>query len=640
MLTAGEVLGPYGPLSTAIANFKSRPQQQEMANSIADALASYRILIAEAGTGTGKTFAYLVPALLSGKTIVLSTGTKTLQDQLFYRDLPTVRRALGVGVRVALLKGRANYLCLQRLHISSEDATVRPFEHANALQRVQTWARVTLSGDISEVVDVAEDAPIWPHVTSTLDNCLGQDCPLYADCHVVAARRRAQEADIIIVNHHLLFADMTLREEGFGEILPGVHGFIIDEAHQLPDLASQFFGISSSSRQLLELRRDTLKAMHSEAYDMQSLSDTLDLIEHSVDDIRHALGSLVRRTPWHEANNNPALALLWDSILQHLARLVSELNLAAVRGKALDNCAKRARELLQRWELLTTSTATTDHVHWLETTARTFSIHRTPIDPGNLFRSHMEAYKAAWIFTSATLAVGGDFSHFSTRIGLEQPPTVTWDSPFDYQRNALLYVPTMLPEPNTAAYVAAMIEAAVPVLEASEGRAFVLFTSHRALQLGAELLKKRVPYPLFIQGTMPRAELLRQFCNTSHAVLLGTGSFWEGVDVRGPALSCVIIDKLPFAAPDEPILRAKIELLRRNGGNPFRAYQLPQAVISLKQGVGRLIRDENDRGVLMLCDPRLYTKSYGTLFLESLPPMRRTRELAEVERFFAEIKHL
>lgn len=639
MLTAAQVLGPHGPLSNAIANFKARPQQQQMAEAIAQALADGQMLVAEAGTGTGKTFAYLVPALLSNKTIVISTGTKTLQDQLFYRDLPRIRDAMAIGVRVALLKGRANYLCLERLSMISEEAKMRPFEHANALYRIESWARMTARGDISEVIDVAEDAPIWPYVTSTLDNCFGQECPQYTDCHVVAARRLAQEADIIVVNHHLLFADMTLREEGFGEILPGVHGFIIDEAHQLPDLAAQFFGVSSSSRQLLELTRDTLKAMRSEAYDVQSLSDTASIVEQDIQDLRHALGDLSRRIPWHEANKNPNLALICDCVLQHLALLAFELELAAPRGKLLDNCANRAKELLQRWQLLT-ATATSDYVHWLETTVKTFTIHRTPIEPGNLFRSHMERYNAAWIFTSATLAVAGDFSHFTARMGLEQPRTALWDSPFDYARNALLYVPAILPEPNTAAYLPAVIEAAIPVLQASEGRAFVLFTSHRALQLGAALLKKSVSYPLFVQGTMPRAELLRQFCSTPQAVLLGTGSFWEGVDVRGPALSCVIIDKLPFAAPDDPILRAKIELLQNNGGNPFLAYQVPQAVISLKQGAGRLIRDEHDKGVLMLCDPRLYGKSYGKLFLESLPAMHRTRKLAEVEDFFAQIKTL
>lgn len=638
MLTASDVLGPHGLLSVAIPHFKPRLQQQEMANVIADALANGHVLIAEAGTGTGKTFAYLVPALLAGKTIVISTGTKTLQDQLFHRDLPTVRRALGIGVQVALLKGRANYLCLQRLQVISEEVKLHPFEHARALQRIEDWARITTRGDISEVIDIAEDGPIWPYVTSTPDNCLGQDCPLYADCHVVAARRHAQEADIIVVNHHLLFADMTLREEGFGEILPGVHGFIIDEAHQLPDLASQCFGTSSSSRQLLELTRDTAHAIKNEAYDMQDLVDKTIAVENAVHDVRHALGDLARRTPWHEVNaQNPALEVLWGNILQHLARLAEALDIAAVRGKALDNCAKRAKDVLQRWGVLT-ATATDDFVHWLETHARTFSIHRTPIEAGNLFRSHMEAYKAAWIFTSATLAVGGNFTHFNERMGLDRPHTAIWDSPFDYANHALLYVPSLLPEPNTAAYMPAVIEAAIPVLQASEGRAFVLFTSHRALKFAAELLKKRTPYPLFVQGTMPRAELLRQFCNTPQAVLLGTGSFWEGVDVRGAGLSCVIIDKLPFAAPDDPVLRAKIEWLKRNGGNPFQTYQLPQAVITLKQGVGRLIRDENDRGVLMLCDPRLYTKFYGKIFLDSLPPMRRTRELADVENFFSEIE--
>lgn len=635
MLTPTELLGPDGPLARRIDGFAPRIQQQEMAEAVADALANYEVLITEAGTGTGKTFAYLVPALLSGKKVIISTGTKNLQDQLFHRDLPIVRAALGVPVSVALLKGRANYLCLHRLETTEAEGRFRTREQAQELIPIRVWSGRTQSGDIAELTEIAEDSPTWAQVTSTADNCLGQECPSYADCHVLKARRAAQEADVLVINHHLLFADMALRDEGFGELLPGANALILDEAHQLPEIASNFFGTSLGSRQLLELARDTRVEQVKEAGDMGELTLAAEHLEKAARDVRLALGLDNRRGAWSEFTNDTAVNDALRMLQERLDSLCAVLETAAVRGKGLENCWKRAVELSERLAGLT-DTAPDDHIHWYETYTRTFTLNLTPIDIADTFRSHMRGQKCAWIFTSATLAVNDSFEHFARRLGLQDAVERRWSSPFDFARLALFYVPVNMPEPAEKNYTASVVTAALPVLEASMGRAFMLFTSHRALQEAAELLQDKIDFPLLIQGSMPRRELLERFRVLGNAVLLGTSSFWEGVDVRGAALSCVIIDKLPFASPGDPVLQARLAALREQGANPFTDYQLPHAVISLKQGVGRLIRDVNDRGVLMLCDPRLLSKSYGRIFLDSLPPMARTRKLESVQRFFAQ----
>ncbi len=628
-----ELLGPHGPLAQHIPGFAPRVPQQEMAHAVAEALHNDSVLISEAGTGTGKTYAYLVPALMSGKKIIISTGTKNLQDQLYHRDLPVVRNALGVSVRTALLKGRANYLCLYRLEMAELDGRPRTREERTALHGIREWAGRTRSGDIAEYVDLPEDSTLWFDATSTSDNCLGQECPSFTDCHVVKARRAAQEADLVVVNHHLLFADMALKDEGFGELLPGANAFIIDEAHQLPEVASNFFGSVFSSRQLLELADDTVTEHLREAGDMQELPTTADALKKAALDLRLAFGLQTRRLPWSEVSSMPEVAATLQQLHTALTALHTALKPAAVRGKGLESCTQRAEELRQRLDAFT-STAQENHVQWLETYTRSFTLNRTPLDIAPIFQAHMQARKCAWIFTSATLAVGDSFEHFSQRLALQGAITKRWDSPFDFARNAVFYAPPDLPDPNSAAYTAAVVEAALPVLEASRGRAFMLFTSHRALQEAWTALQGRVDYPLLMQGSSPRGELLERFRALGNAILLGTSSFWEGVDVRGPALSCVIIDKLPFAALGDPVLQARLDTLRRAGGNPFMDYQLPAAVIMLKQGVGRLIRDVNDCGVMMICDPRLFTKPYGQTFINSLPPMRRTRKMENVQKFF------
>jgi ATP-dependent DNA helicase DinG len=635
MLSIPELLGSDGPLAQHIAGFAPRTQQQEMAEAVRQTLADNGLLMAEAGTGTGKTYAYLVPALLSGKKVLISTGTKNLQDQLFHRDLPTVAKALGVSVPLALLKGRANYLCHHRLQLTESEGRLVPAQQ-DQLARIRSWLARTDSGDINELSEVPEGAPIWPRVTSTTDNCLGSECPVFSDCFVVKARKAAQAAEVLVVNHHLFFADMALRDEGFGEVLPGVNAFIFDEAHQLPEVASNFFGLNLSGRQLLDLGRDTLVEAHAEAPDVKQAADLAAALERAVQDFRLALGVDVRRAPWALVQNETALATALASLRRALADLEALLEALAERGKGLERCWRRCLELQARLGEFEDGVEQAQ-IQWFETHSRGFVLHLTPLDISDTFRAYVDGQKSAWVFTSATLAVGDSFQHFARSLGVEDARSRRWDSPFDFAQQALLYVPTAMPEPNSRGYTEAVVAAARPVLAASGGRAFLLMTSHRALRQAAELLRDSLDYPLLVQGDLPRDELLSRFRRLGNAVLIGTSSFWEGVDVRGEALSCVIIDKLPFAAPDDPVLQARLAAMRAGGLNPFMDYQLPQAVITLKQGVGRLIRDVHDRGVLMICDPRLYSKPYGRVFRASLPPMPISREAAAVTRFFEEV---
>ena len=633
-----DILSPHGALAQRIPGYAPRAAQQDMAEVVATTLQNGGVLIAEAGTGTGKTYAYLVPALLSGKRVIVTTGTKNLQDQIFHRDLPTVRNALGVPVHVALLKGRANYLCLHRLELSGQDTLFRTPQQGGDIQRVRDWARRTRSGDIAELSEIPEDAPVWPSVTSTGDNCLGQQCPKFSDCFLTKARREAQAADIVVVNHHLFCADLALRDEGYGELLPGAHAYIVDEAHQLPQVAANFFGQSVSSRQLVELSTDATIEQKKEAGDAVEIVETADQLQIAVRNVRAALGHDSRRTVWSEVKRNSAVVDAMTRLRERLADLCAALAPAAQRGKGLESCWRRSLTLVERLALFDAAPPQ-NHLQWLETHTRSFVLNLTPLDVGPVLGNILQQRKGTWIFTSATLAVGDDFSHFARRIGVEGAVTRRWDSPFDYANQALLYLPQQLPDPGTHGYVAAVIAAALPVLQASGGRAFLLFTSHRALQEANNLLRYEIDYPLLVQGTLPRNRLLEEFRAAGNAVLLGTSSFWEGVDVRGEALSLVVIDKLPFAAPEDPLVRARADALRARGESPFMDDQLPQAVITLKQGVGRLIRDVKDRGVMMLCDPRLLSKSYGRRFLDSLPPMRRTRVLTDVEQFFADEKY-
>ena len=605
-----QALSAEGALASQLDNFVPREAQQRLSAAIAEAFEGREVLLAEAGTGTGKTFAYLVPALL---------------------------------------KGRANYLCKYRLEQAKGEPRFTTREQISQFQRIVSWGGRTQFGDIAELEALPDDSPLLPMVTSTNDNCLGTDCPFWSDCFVVQARQRAQSADIVVVNHHLLLADLALKQEGFGEILPGAQAFVIDEAHQLPELAANFFGESFGMRPIQELARDCLAECKDVPGALAALQVPVRALEQSLRELRAGMEGLPTRGTRFRALAKPEVRAGFDALTESLAQLIEAVVAMADASLGLDGCASRAKDAatrLERWledgiapgeshvvDFESDAPLPTSDVLWYELTQRGFRCQRTPLDVSGPLREHREKSHAAWVFTSATLAVGGDFEHIATRLGLEDPQTLLQPSPFDWPRQALCYLPQNLPEPNTRGFGTALIAALYPVLQASGGRAFLLFASHRALREAAETLRD-APWPLFVQGEAPRATLLERFRASGNGVLLGAASFREGVDVVGDALSVVVIDKLPFAAPDDPVFEARLEAIRRDGGNPFRDEQLPQAVIALKQGVGRLIRSETDRGVLVLCDPRLTGKPYGRLFLDSLPPFARTREVADVERFF------
>ena len=649
-----EALSEGGALAARLDGFVVRPAQLRLTAAVAEAFDAREVLLAEAGTGTGKTYAYLVPALRSGLKTIISTGTRALQDQLYHRDLPRVREALGTSLRSALLKGRANYLCLYRMHQAKGDAQFTSPAQASQFQRIVAWSGRTRAGDMAELEGLADDSPLLPLVTSTVDNCLGSDCPFWEECFVVQARQRAQAADLVVVNHHLLLADLALKQEGFGEILPGAQAFVIDEAHQLPELAASFFGEGFGMRQIQELARDCLAECKQTTGALAVLQAPVRVLEQALRELRAAMEALPPRGTRYRALTLPAVADGFDVLADSLAALEPALEPLAGASPGFEACLARVRELgerLGRWRdggmasdafadeltdeaALARTAARGGEVYWYELSPRGFRCQRTPLDVSAPLRQHREQSRAAWVFTSATLAVGGGFQHLGRKLGLFDPDTLLEPSPFDWPRQALCYLPRDLPEPNTREFGAAMLAAVRPVLEASGGRAFLLFASHRALREAAQALRG-APWPLFVQGEAPKAELLQRFRESGNGVLLGSASFREGVDVAGDALSVVVVDKLPFAAPDDPVFEARLEAVRRSGGNPFRDEQLPQAVIALKQAVGRLIRTESDRGVLVLCDPRLTGKSYGRVFMDSLPDFTVTRSLQEVQAFFA-----
>lgn len=636
-----EELGPGGRLAAAIPGFVHRPQQHEMALAVARTIEEKGVLLAEAGTGTGKTFAYLLPALLSGRKVIVSTGTKTLQDQLFHRDLPRLKAALKIPVRTALLKGRQNYVCHYHLERNLAHGRFTTAEDAALLRLIARFAQHTVSGDKAECPEVPEDAFAWVFATSSRDNCLGQDCPHWQECFLMKARRAAQEAECVVVNHHLFFSDLVLRDEGVGGLLPEADLVVFDEAHQLPELAAVFFGESLASTQCFELVRDARVEALVAAPDFRPLREAIDAFDKAVKDLRLSLPAETLRWPRQQAL---AQAAGFESALQTLTASAATLREALTsqqeRSENLPRLAARAEaleRLLTQW-----SEGEERFVHWVEAVGTRFTLHRTPIEAGPAFSRLLAGGERAWVMTSATLAVAGSFAHFRRDLGLfdEELPVREgiWASPFDYRRQALLLVPQGMPEPGSLQHLPEVEALAERLIRAAEGRAFVLCTSLKAMQRLGEGLRARLgaaEYTVLVQGEGPRHALLERFRTTPRAVLVGSQSFWEGVDVAGEALSLVIIDKLPFAPPDDPVLAARMARLEAQGESPFALLQLPRATIQLKQGAGRLIRSERDRGVLCICDPRMATRGYGKILWSSLPPMARSREVARAESFLA-----
>ncbi|EOE5651234.1 ATP-dependent DNA helicase [Cronobacter sakazakii] len=624
-----------GQLANAIPGFKPREPQRQMAQAVSAAIEAATPLVVEAGTGTGKTYAYLAPALRAGKKVIISTGSKALQDQLYSRDLPTVAKALEFKGRLALLKGRSNYLCLERLEQQALAGGDLPVQTLSDVIQLRGWANETVDGDISTCGRVAEDAPVWPLVTSTNDNCLGTDCPLYKDCFVVKARKKAMEADVVVVNHHLFLADMVVKESGFAELIPEAEVIIFDEAHQLPDIASQYFGQSLSSRQLLDLARDIIIAYRTEVKDTQQLQKCADRLAQSTQDFRLQLGDPGFRGNLRElladASISRALLLLDDAL--ELCYDVAKLSLG--RSALLDAAFERAtlyRARLKRLKEINQP----GYSYWYECNSRHFTLALTPLTVADKFQDVIAEKGGSWIFTSATLSVNDDLHHFTDRLGIHEAKTILLPSPFDYARQALLCVPRGLPQTNQPQAGKALARMLQPLIEANQGRCFMLCTSHAMMRELAEQFRATMTLPVLLQGETSKSQLLEQFISAGNALLVATSSFWEGVDVRGDALSLVIIDKLPFTSPDDPLLKARMEDCRLRGGDPFDEVQLPEAVITLKQGVGRLIRDVDDRGVLVICDNRLVMRPYGAVFLKSLPPTPRTRDIGEAARFLTD----
>ncbi|MGR5154037.1 ATP-dependent DNA helicase [Photobacterium swingsii] len=630
-----------GALDKAIPGFQARQPQIDMAKAVDSAINEQTQLVVEAGTGTGKTFAYVVPALVRGKKTIISTGSKNLQEQLFHRDLPLMADALGFTGRVSLLKGRSNYLCHDRL---SRQITESHGQYADPtlltqLVKIRTWSSATKTGDLGECETIAEDSPVIPMITSNNDNCLGRECPSYDDCFVVKARRKAMEADVVVVNHHLFLADLAIKETGFGELIPEAEVFIFDEAHQMPDIASQYFGQSLSSRQLQELAKDIEIGYRTEAKDMRQLQKMADRLFQAAAEMRIVLGEPGFRGNWRDASSNPAIQRELVRLSDALELAHEVLKLALGRSQLLDAAFERATLLKARLERLA-DTSITGYSYWYECTPRHFSLNITPLSVADKFREQMQQQQGAWIFTSATLAVDDDFGHFSHRLGLEPKQQFSLESPFDYASQALLCVPRFLPEPNSFGIADKLVEMLAPIIEHNQGRCFFLCTSHQMVRDLAEGFRAVLDIPVLVQGETTKQRLLAEYLERGNALLVATGAFWEGIDVRGQALSCVIIDKLPFTAPDDPLLKARIEDCRLRGGDPFAQVQIPDAVITLKQGVGRLIRDKKDKGVLVICDNRLVTRPYGAVFLRSLPSIPRTRDVAGVGQFLSAINDL
>ena len=633
-----QYLSSQGSLAHRIEDFKHRPQQLKMAVAVERAMQDGGTLVVEAGTGVGKTFAYLIPAILSGSKVIISTGTRHLQDQLFYTDLPVLQQAIALPVRAAILKGRANYLCHYRFKQFEHQLVDHPKLNDDYME-LRDWSQLTSTGDIAEVNQLSEQSSIWAQVTSTRENCLGGECPDYQQCHVLKARKRAQEANLVVINHHLLCADLVLKEEGFGELLPTADAFILDEAHQLSEVLPNFFGLSLSSRQLQELVTDISRESAHFGKDISVISKSYYAVLDAVEKFYSVLIAKTQETrwPWQQVLGDKQANQAFENLKKCIFVLEEKLVNIGSESPGLAQCYKRINEIGGMVDEF--SSLRNEAVQWVETGRRRFRLGSVPLNVAIPFQKTTSEYQCSWVYTSATLTAKQSFDHFTSELGLVDPECVMCDSPFDYAKQSRLYLPDLNAMPNENGYTDEVIEVALPLLKASHGNAFVLFTSHKALNRAAELLRGNKSFKVLVQGAAAKRELLKTFRSEPNCVLLGTQSFWEGVDVKGQQLRLVIIDKLPFASPADPVLQAKMRALEEAGEKPFMSYQVPQAILSLKQGVGRLIRDEHDRGVIVLMDPRVKTKGYGKSFVKSLPPMTICEDELTVLQFLQEIHH-
>ena len=642
----GEALADGGALARAMPAFEPRPGQRRMAAAAAQVLETGGVLLAEAGTGTGKTLAYLVPAILSGQRVLISTGTRNLQDQIYYKDLPALGDALGVEVRATYMKGRGNYLCRHRFDAarSESEAALLPGPDRAYLDQLAEWAAQTETGDRAEVEDLPDDLPLWHDIAATSENCIGSDCPAHQECFVTTMRQRAAESDIVIVNHHLLCADAAVRQSAYGEVIPACEVAVIDEAHQLEDVATQYFGIAVSTRRFEELDRDihrliTGKTATVEIEDAPA-RELLNLLDQMRDGARLLFAALEPAAASGERTRMTGESLAPAAEAgRRLGRCLEELA-AALAGLApgspnadLAALGRRTGDLRSQLAFLLAATDTA-YVYFLERRSRALFLRAAPIDVSSIVREWLLDRMRTTILTSATLTVDASFAYVRGRLGIREATELRVPSEFDYGEQAILYLPRDLPPPRNAGFGAAVAREVAGLLRVTRGRAFVLFTSYATLREVRARLEPGLPYPVLVQGSAPRPVLLREFRATPNAVLLATSSFWQGVDVAGEALSCVVIDKLPFAPPGDPLTAARLEQIADDGGNPFADYQVPLAILTLLQGLGRLLRHRTDRGVLALLDPRLRTRGYGQRFLESLPPAPVTDDLAEVDRFF------
>ena len=632
---------PQGPLNDCLNNYQLRAEQVEMAKSVSNAIKDKESLVIEAGTGVGKTFAYLYPSLLKGGRVVISTATKNLQDQLFFNDIPKIREALKISVKVNILKGRANYICKLRMENTNQEGMFFNKNDAKYLHLIKAFSDNSDSGEVSEISKIPENSAIWPMVTSTKENCLGQDCEFYKNCFLVKARKEALESEVLIVNHHLFFADFVLKDAELSEILPKANTVIFDEAHQVPLVASFFLGEFISSSQIINLIQDCQQSFIKYPDTIKILDSLAKDLQENIFELKALISPSSVRLNINKLQDYDAFKETYKTLIAKLDLLETILSKHAEDNAESQRLFDRATELtikLNSW----LKRDNQNDIYWLEVFARTIQFNATPISVAEQFNKFQKKADSAWIFTSATLSINGSFDHFTSLLGLKKSRTQYLQSPFNYSENAFLYVPKEIPDPKDELFNLVLVKKALPLIRAAKGRAFILATSLKSMEeIGAllkdEFEKNKIDYPVITQGEGPKNDLLNQFKKHGNAVLIGSLSFWEGIDVRGPTLSLVIIDKLPFQSPGDPVFESKIKLLTEEGANAFMSMQLPEAIIRLKQGVGRLIRDDHDKGVMVICDRRIIEKSYGMKIWKSLPSFKRTRSESAVINFLEEL---